>query len=243
MDAAHCSVYCWPVYSGPAVMADDVLAENLKRLRGKTPQKTVEARCGVPQSSISKYENGEAQPDLRTVMRLAVGLNADLELIVAGLDADYEASRASRTLSANEALLQGSPSTEARQKLEKRSPGSANAIDTRDDSRAQSAHATPQQIAADRAREGSHVDLIRTGAAGALSPAHRRSPDVHDRAGLAAALIEFADTIGPAFVQQTLYTAAAALLDREGGSLVGHRSSKDPRAGGSRSGHARRGKS
>ena len=62
--------------------------ENLRTLRvarGLT-QKELSERTGIAQSDISKLENGSANPSLRTLRRLASGMNMRLRLVFEPLE-------------------------------------------------------------------------------------------------------------------------------------------------------------
>lgn len=50
-----------------------------RRLSGLT-QKELSARTGITQGDISKLEKGSANPSLRTLERLAVGMNMTLKI-------------------------------------------------------------------------------------------------------------------------------------------------------------------
>lgn len=68
-------------------------AENLKRLRAKAriTQLALAAASGVTQANISKYETGEAIPEVLSLLKLATGLGVTLEMLVEGLDVRFDA--------------------------------------------------------------------------------------------------------------------------------------------------------
>jgi transcriptional regulator with XRE-family HTH domain len=68
-------------------------AENLKRLRkeAQLTQNALAAVSGVTQANISKYETGEAIPELSSLLKLAAGLEIPLEPLVEGLDVRFDA--------------------------------------------------------------------------------------------------------------------------------------------------------
>lgn len=68
-------------------------AENLKRLRkeARLTQNALAAASGVTQANISKYETGEAIPELSSLLKLAAGLEIPLEPLVEGLDVKFDA--------------------------------------------------------------------------------------------------------------------------------------------------------
>ncbi len=89
--------------------------------------------------------------------------------------------------------------------------------------------------------DSQHDHVVGTGATGS-APSPRRPPSVNDRAGLARALMDFADAIKSDLVQQTLTNAAGALAGDEGGNLGADRAGKDPKTGSGGGRHHRRGK-
>lgn len=68
---------------------------NIKGLRvaaGLT-QVQLAAEAGVKQTDISKWESGKANPNAKSLLRLAVGLKCQIDQIVAGVDDEYEPLR------------------------------------------------------------------------------------------------------------------------------------------------------
>lgn len=73
-------------------------AENLKRIREqqrpknkKMTQVDLAKICGLTQAAISKYETGEAVPELAALLKLATGLRVPLESLVEGEDVKFDA--------------------------------------------------------------------------------------------------------------------------------------------------------
>lgn len=67
-------------------------ADNLKRLRAdaRLTQLALAAASGVTQANISKYETGEAIPELSSLLKLATGLGVPLDPLVEGLDVKFD---------------------------------------------------------------------------------------------------------------------------------------------------------
>lgn len=68
------------------------VGENLRKLRtdARLTQEELAKRARVRQGYISKWEQGHSQPDLRSLIRLAVGLERPLDTLVMGVDEAYD---------------------------------------------------------------------------------------------------------------------------------------------------------
>lgn len=63
---------------------------DLRKKRGLT-QKAFGKLLGVEQSSISKWETGATTPDTSSLLKLAIAYAMPLDMILAGVDAKYDA--------------------------------------------------------------------------------------------------------------------------------------------------------
>jgi transcriptional regulator with XRE-family HTH domain len=54
-------------------------------------QEQLGVASGLPQTTISKYEKGKAVPNLKTLLKLATGLQVRLETLVEGVDVKFDA--------------------------------------------------------------------------------------------------------------------------------------------------------
>jgi transcriptional regulator with XRE-family HTH domain len=67
------------------------IGENLRALRkaARLTQEQLAERAGVHQSKISGWETGTS-PEVESLLRLAVGLAVSVDVLLAGVDSDYE---------------------------------------------------------------------------------------------------------------------------------------------------------
>lgn len=73
-----------------------------RRLVAKLSQEQLAGQAGLKQSAISAYERGRARPDVKTLLRLAVGLGTPVDDLVIGLDEDYDLACQARRVQAME---------------------------------------------------------------------------------------------------------------------------------------------
>jgi transcriptional regulator with XRE-family HTH domain len=69
-----------------------VVAQNLRTRRraADLSQEHLAAKARLKQSAISAYETGRATPDVKTLLRLAVGLDLSVDDLVVGVDEQYD---------------------------------------------------------------------------------------------------------------------------------------------------------
>ena len=53
----------------------------LKELRGKTTQQELEKTLGISQKTLSNYENGKTDPDIKTLIQIADYFNVSLDYL------------------------------------------------------------------------------------------------------------------------------------------------------------------
>jgi transcriptional regulator with XRE-family HTH domain len=76
-------------YAQPPV---GTIGENLRRVRGKRPQKAIAERLGVKQSRLSNLEKGRYKTaKLTTLLWLAKGYQCRVEDLIVGIDPEYDA--------------------------------------------------------------------------------------------------------------------------------------------------------
>lgn len=195
------------------------IAENLKRLRNGMTQDELEERSGIPQSSVSKYEKKGTIPDLKTALRLAVGLGVSLDALVDGLDRDYSSQQKARS---------------GKSELDK-----GKTLARHQEDRQESPHPTPIEVG--QAEQGGSIASTDTGTRGVVPP-HRRPGSLHDRAILAAELLSYANALEQSDAVRTLRLAAGALTGGKDGTARHRRTGSPPRAGGSGGHHSRGGR-
>jgi transcriptional regulator with XRE-family HTH domain len=74
------------------------LATNVRRLRraAELTQAALSDRIGIGQSSISKWEKGQTDPELEMLPRLARALGVTVDELIRGVDVEYDAQLQSR---------------------------------------------------------------------------------------------------------------------------------------------------
>lgn len=78
---------------GGYALAVATIAQNLKRLREEAAmtQEDLAASAKLKQAAISKYEMGKASPNVKSLMKLAIGLGRPLDALVRDVNDDYTA--------------------------------------------------------------------------------------------------------------------------------------------------------